>query len=132
MADNKQKHLELIQAIVTRLAGNSFMLKGWSVTLVAALLALGSLQNEPSFFYLVYIPIAIFWGLDGFFIWQERLFRKLYTSVAKKREDEIDFMMDTTSFQSQEYWVCSVLSKTLLPFYGVLVGSTLTVGLLST
>jgi hypothetical protein len=39
----KEKHLELIQAVISRMAGNSFLLKGWSVTLAAALLALGYL-----------------------------------------------------------------------------------------
>ena len=35
--DNKIKHLELIQGIINRMAGNSFMLKGWAVTLVAGI-----------------------------------------------------------------------------------------------
>lgn len=33
------KHLALVQGVINRLAGNSFSLKGWSVTLVSALLA---------------------------------------------------------------------------------------------
>ena len=28
---DRVKHLELIQAIVTRMAGNSFLIKGWTV-----------------------------------------------------------------------------------------------------
>ncbi len=37
---SNEKHLEFLQAVITRMAGNSFLIKGWSVTLVAALLAL--------------------------------------------------------------------------------------------
>ena len=33
--ENKRAHLEMIQAVITRMAGNSFLIKGWSVTLVA-------------------------------------------------------------------------------------------------
>jgi hypothetical protein len=40
------KHLEFIQNIVTRMARNSFLLKGWSLTLVAAIFALSI--NTPS------------------------------------------------------------------------------------
>ena len=38
----KLKHLEFIQGIITRMANNSFMLKGWAVTLVAGIFALSS------------------------------------------------------------------------------------------
>lgn len=30
------KHLEMIQAVVTRLAGNSFLIKAWSISVAAA------------------------------------------------------------------------------------------------
>jgi len=33
--ENKVKHLEMIQAVIARMATNSFMFKGWAVTLVA-------------------------------------------------------------------------------------------------
>jgi hypothetical protein len=38
--DNKIKHLEFIQGVITRMNANSFQIKGWSVTITAALLAL--------------------------------------------------------------------------------------------
>ncbi len=31
--EQKIKHLEFIQAAINRMAGNSFLLKGWTVTL---------------------------------------------------------------------------------------------------
>ena len=30
--DNKIKHLEMIEAIIERMANNSFLLKGWAIT----------------------------------------------------------------------------------------------------
>jgi len=33
----KLKHLEMIQDVIKRMASNSFLLKGWSLTLVVAL-----------------------------------------------------------------------------------------------
>ena len=42
MMEVKLKHLEMIQAVITRMAKNSFLLKGWSITLTAAIFALGT------------------------------------------------------------------------------------------
>ena len=38
--EQKIKHLEFIQTTINRMAGNSFLLKGWTVTLTGGLLAL--------------------------------------------------------------------------------------------
>jgi hypothetical protein len=43
------KHLEFIQATIVRLASNSFLLKGWTVTLVAALFALAAKETQHWF-----------------------------------------------------------------------------------
>ena len=128
--ENKSKHLELIQGVVNRLSTNSFLLKGWSVVLVSALFALSTPQSDTSFIYLAYIPAAMFWGLDGYFLWQERLFRDLYDHIRKLDESAIDFSMDTTPFKSGKdarAWSNAVCSKTLAPFHGVLIGAIVVV-----
>ena len=63
--ENKRKHLELIQGVINRLAGNSFLLKGWSVFLISALFALSAPGSRVEFVYLAYIPVLVFWGLAG-------------------------------------------------------------------
>ena len=78
---SKIKHLEMIQGIVNRLAQNSFQLKGWSVILVSAMFALAANNTNNIFIYLAYFPAFAFWILDGYFLWQERLYRKLYDHV---------------------------------------------------
>lgn len=95
--DNKQKHLDMILRIVDRLSTNSFLLKGWSVVLVSALFALAAKDAKLAVVYLSYFPAFAFWGLDGYFLWQERLFRQLYDQVRAKPEDSVDFSMDTSS-----------------------------------
>jgi hypothetical protein len=64
--EKKTKHLEMIQGIINRLSTNSFLLKGWSVVLVASLFALSAPQSQVAFVYLAYIPAVMFWGLDGY------------------------------------------------------------------
>ena len=74
----KLKHLEFIQGAVDRFASNSFRLKAWSVGLVAALFVLLAGQDRIELAAVGIVPVLLFWGLDGYFLWQERLFRTLY------------------------------------------------------
>ena len=63
--ENKRKHLELIQNVISRMAKNSFMLKGWAVTLVAGIFALSGKDTNKLYFLVAYIPVIVFWGLDA-------------------------------------------------------------------
>ena len=119
----KLKHLEFIQGVVSRLASASFQMKGWSVVLVSALLVLGTRVGLFRLGLVSLIPILIFWGLDGYFLSQERLFRKLYDKV--REEENTDFSMDVGRLRCDGRfwsgdWCSAVRSRTLLPFYGML------------
>lgn len=127
-AENRVAHLGMIQLVIIRMAANSFLLKGWAVTLVAALFALASVDSRQEYALLALIPAFMFWGLDAYYLWQEKLFRELYDNVrvASSEALEMDaFTMDTRPYREG---VPSLLntarSGTLLAFYGVI---TLTV-----
>ena len=80
--ENKLKHLEFIQGAINRMAGNLFFLRGWTITLITALLALLVKKGtNPDYIFIVYFLVVIFWILDGYFLSQERLFRDLYNYV---------------------------------------------------
>lgn len=118
--EKKLKHLEMIQAVITRMAGNSFALKGWAVTLVAGLFALSGQDADPLYYLVAYIPIVVFWYLDAFYLMQERLYRNLYEKVRKQSEEEIDFSMNAAApeFRTEKTTIESCfLSKTILGFY---------------
>lgn len=104
------------------MASNLFLLKGWTVTLIAALFALAASESQDRFFFLAYIPALMFWGLDGYFLSQERRFRSLYEHVAKLDESQIDFSMDTEPFKDvpRNRWLHAMLSRTLFIYYVVL------------
>ena len=116
------KHLEFIQGVVNRLATDSFRLKGWAVVLVAALLALLVREGRLDFAAVTVAPILVFWGLDGYFVWQERLFRALYDHVRVLKDTDIDFSMDVSTFRTgwKRTWFGATLSRTLICFYGAL------------
>ncbi len=126
--EKKIKHLEFIQNIITRMNSNSFMLKAWTITLVSALFALAAKDSNMDYVLVSYIAIPVFWILDGFYISQERQYRNLYSEVASKPENKIDFSLDASNFnKGRNNWVSGILSKTLIPFYGISVIITLIV-----
>lgn len=128
MAEDKRKHLEFIQNVIGRMNSNSFLVKGWSVTLVSALFALAAKDSNMNYVLISYIAIPIFWILDGFFISQDRQYRDLYKDVCLKNENEIDFSMDAAKYNiNSNTWIVSIFSKTLIPFYGIFIVITLLV-----
>lgn len=125
----KLKHLELIQSAIDRMASNLFLLKGWTITLIAALFALAARDSERAYFLIAYIPAFMFWALDGYFLSQERRFRALYNHVRKLSEGEIDFSMDPSKFADEpgNSWLSAMFSRTLNLYYGTLVVTMLVV-----
>lgn len=118
--ENKRKHLEFIQGIISRMAGNLFFLRGWTITLIGALLALFSKNNSPDYiFYFLILIVFIFWILDGYFLSQERSYRDLYNHVRKLKEEDVDFSMDISEYEKykKNTLIYSMFSYTLLVFY---------------
>lgn len=127
--ESKLKHLEFIQHVINCLTSDSFRIKGWSVVLVAALFVLLAREEQVDFLYIGLVPVLFFWGFDGYFLWQERLFRTLYDHVRGLDESAVDFSIDTTAFRTgyTRTWLGAVLSRTLMFFHGALaIALTLT------
>jgi hypothetical protein len=122
-----EKHLEFIQSIINRMGGNSFALKGLAVTLVTAIIGISLGSNaSPRLTLLALLPAMAFWVLDAYYLWQERLFRKLYDATIKSKKDS--FSLDTTPYmKSVASWQHVMLSPTLVLFYGALIAAILIV-----
>ena len=75
------ERLKLIQALIERMARNSFALKGWTVTVVAALLGLAAHQSDRRFALIaIYVLVALA-GLDAYYLALERSYRRLYPAA---------------------------------------------------
>ena len=114
MDDHKISYLNIIQSIISRMASNSFLIKGWTITLFSALLALTASSSSRSYLPIGFIPLFAFWYLDYFYLRQERLFRKLYEHAIKP-ESSANFSMDTAPFCSAID--CIFFSPALAGFY---------------
>jgi hypothetical protein len=124
----KLKHLEFIQNAINRMANNSFIIKGWCITLAVALIALLEKKDiNKCYIAFSFIPLLFFWFLDAYFIKVERQYRKLYDEVRKEEDEKIDFSMDITPYK--ECYVEALFSRTLLPFYLPLIGIVLVINI---
>lgn len=118
--EKKVKYLEIIQGVISRMANNSFLMKGWAVTLVVGIFALSGKDADKLFFLLAYIPIIFFWLLDTYYLRQERLYRALFNRVREMNEEDIDFSLDISvqdsEMEKNRFTKCFV-SPTELLFY---------------
>ena len=115
----KIRHLEMLQAVINRMASNSFMLKGWAVTLVAGTFALSAKEANVMYFMIAYIPVVLFWFLDSYYLQLERKYRKLYNNISIEKSKETDFKMTILSskISDKTCYYQSLFSRTEIWFY---------------
>ncbi|AMP97884.1 hypothetical protein AY601_0945 [Pedobacter cryoconitis] len=100
--EKKLKHLEFIQAVITRANSNSFLLKGWAITLVSALVAFAGEAKNANYVAVTFIAIPIFWYLDAYYLALERKFRWLYDDIRLLKDEDIDFSMDIKPYKDKK------------------------------
>ena len=126
MNEDQVKHLEIIQSVIARMAANSFLCKGWSLTLVAGLFAIAAKECNASFAILAFFPGFSFWGLDAYYLRQERSFRRLYDAVRCSDYGEwrsrLLFCMDASQYQRDvTSWPWLLFSPTVVALHGVVL-----------
>lgn len=120
---DRMKHLEFIQATITRLGNNSFLIKGWALTLAAAFLALSAYQRSWEISGAGVVPLLCFWFLDGYFVRQERLFRRLYDAVRRPDSTVELLSMNVGPYGLDTPLRAAILSQTLVLFHGALLAA---------
>lgn len=119
-ADEKIAHLGFIQGVINRMGNNSFLIKGWAITLVAGVLSLLATKGSGDFVYVLSAIVIPFWVLDAFYLYQEKLYRKLYDKVASNANISKKFSMNAYEFKGEVDCLLRVMfSKTLLGYYGI-------------
>lgn len=93
------KEIDIIQDIIKRMAFNSFMIKGWAISLVVVTLLLKGAVYQV---WIAFIPLLVFWFLDAYFLWQERMYRKLYDWVIANRLKTEDYLFDMNAYRFQK------------------------------
>ena len=111
------EHLKLTQAIINRLANNCVLVKGWSMTIILAAMVLITKHEIQCPYFVPVLLIIPVWILDGYFLWQERLFRKVYGEV--RVQSDTDFEMNPMKHRKKSKcsWLSAIFSPTLFIFY---------------
>ncbi|NRO67110.1 hypothetical protein [Lactobacillus helveticus] len=96
--ENKRLHIQMIENIINRMSSNSFLIKGWSLTILGGLITVYLANiNKPMSYLILLLCLffcLIFWISDTFYLREERCFRSLYEIVRKKDEENVDFSMN--------------------------------------
>jgi hypothetical protein len=117
----KLKHLEFIQAVIARMATNSFLFKGWAITIAAGLSAFAAVDTKAALLAIALVSTAMFWGLDGYYLWLERCFIELHKKVSLLSEEKIDFSMVPDKTNAACRWIKTCFRWHLLFFYGTII-----------
>jgi hypothetical protein len=124
-------HLQMIQGVIARQANNSFLIKGWALTVSSALSGFALDKARPSLAGIGLGAIVLFWSLDSYFLYIERRYRCLFDAVRKSDSLIEPFSMDTKAYKETTSWMRSWTSMTLMTFYGIAALGTLAVVLVS-
>lgn len=102
MNEEKLKYLDFLQSAISRMASNSFLIKGWSVALGTAVLGF-SVKESNSFLALIAaIPAAFFWALDAYYLALETSFRILWNKAIADEGTSLN--MQPASLGHSDWW----------------------------
>lgn len=99
--DDVFKEIDLIQNCITRMATNSFYIKGWHIGLLTALVAFFVSREEVDYtvlFSLTLIITIIFWFLDSYYLLLERKYRWKYQWVIANRISSNGVSIDFSNY----------------------------------
>jgi hypothetical protein len=117
--EDRRKHLELVSAVVARLASASATAKGWSITIAGTAFGVGVVRENWYLFLLGIAVLVVFAVMDGLYLQNERKFRDLYDAIVKQNSVR-PFSMDYDQLKDKQRNK-SYLSWSVLGFYAPLV-----------
>ncbi len=117
MKESKLKHIDIVQSTISRMAQNSFAIKGWTITVLVGLFVFLQKDNFRNNMIIYLIPIIFFWVLDSYYLWQERLFRKLYNDIIVNVTEESDLSMNIIQYKAKVKFYSSLFSVSEIMIY---------------
>jgi hypothetical protein len=116
--EGRIKHLEMIQVIISRMANNSFLLKAWTITLICTITAFSNKDYSNKIIgFISFMPTALFFFLDSYYLWLERLYRCLFNEVRLNLNSQVNFDMNTIKYKPKASYLKSLGSISILGFY---------------
>jgi hypothetical protein len=123
-------HLQMIQAVVERMGRNSFLLKSWTVTLVAALIGLAADQASSDFAITAAGVALVFGLLDAYYLALERKYRALYNCVIAPDSKVGEWSLTAEKVSAGDLWG-ALSSPTVLPLHGSATACAIAVAIIA-
>jgi hypothetical protein len=124
-------HLQMIQGVVERMGRNSFLLKSWTVALVAALIGLAA-EKSSSDFALIAAAVSLVFGLlDAYYLALERKYRMLYERAIGDRGDEVPQWSLAADGVGLADLRSALFSPTVLPLHGGAIACAFAVAIMT-
>lgn len=98
MENNKVSYLQMIQNIITRMAENSFKIKGWAIGVMLAIFSFAGTQGDERCILFTIFPLLVLWGLDTYYLQLERKYRMFY-NVKRQCNEEVMFDMNCNNIK---------------------------------
>ena len=140
-ADDRRKHLDMVQAVVARMAAASSTTKGWLLPVITATYGYALAQHAFTVALLGMVAAGIFGILDAHYLRQERAFRVLFKAVASGRVGGYDMNVrryfhksngDEGDEQDKNcHWRFVISSWALAGFYGPMIGTGIAVAIIA-
>jgi uncharacterized membrane protein len=124
------QHLQMIQAVIDRMGRNSFLLKGWSISLVAALLGLAVDKANSDFAVIAAVGATVLALLDGYYLAVERRYRDLYNEAIDQAQTVAEWSLTAKKVKAGDVW-SALFSATVLPLHGTAIVCAVVVALSS-
>ena len=126
-----QSHINILQGIIARMASNSANSKTWAITIISAIVVLLIDKSKTNMIYITYLPLAMFFFLDCFYLGLEKYFRDEYKAfVGKISKPKFDFNQvfnvrgPKNIIVTMQYTIFGAWSLSTTPFYvifGILI-----------
>lgn len=113
------KHLEMLQGVVSRLANEAALIRGWALTVSAAFFAFAAQALSWPVAAVGMLPVIAFWGLNAYYLRAERQYRALFDRVRNRDVSVPAFSMHARGEPVASWWR-TMRSPTLGAFYGVI------------
>jgi hypothetical protein len=87
IAELRVKHLEMVQSLITRMAGYGASFKSYCITVTTAIIGFGFTLHRPIVAALALLPVIAFGAADAQYLRVERRFRALFNLVRSESWD---------------------------------------------
>jgi hypothetical protein len=120
IAELRTKHLEMLQGLISRMAGYGASFKSYCITVVTAVIGFAFTLHRPAVAALALLPVVAFAVADAQYLRVERRFRRLFDIVRQESWDTVPSFEINLQQAPAEAYLSAATSWSIVWFYAPL------------